>query len=127
MQTGYIRARVYTSDAQIPIENAVFTVYTGDDSNTALLGTRITDNEGNTTVIPVETPDSSLTLTPGNSNPFTTVNIRIDHPEYKTLIVIGVQIFGGQVSIQEASLIPIDRNVPTDSRAQRYDVSKQNL
>lgn len=127
MQTGYIRARVYTSDAQIPIENAIFTVYTDDNNGTVLIGTRITDIEGNTTVIPVEAPDSVLTLTPGNLNPFATVNIRIDHPEYKTLFVTGVQVFAGQVSIQEASLIPIDRNVPTDSRAQRYDVSKQNL
>lgn len=127
MQTGYIRARVYTSDAQIPIENAVFTVYTDDSHSANLIGTRITDNEGKTTVIPIETPDSYLSQNPGNPNPFTTVNIRIDHPEYKTLFVSGVQVFSGQVSIQEASLIPVDRNVPTDSRAQRYDISKQNL
>ena len=40
MQTGYIRARVYTSDSQIPIENAVFTVYTANDENKMLLGVR---------------------------------------------------------------------------------------
>ena len=127
MQIGYIKARVYTSDAQIPIKNAVFNVYTADENKYVLLGTRITDEEGHTTVIPVKTPDSSLSQYQGNADPFTTVSIRIDHPDFRTYIVNGVQVFGGQVSIQEAFLLPVDRNVSVDSRAERFDVSKQNL
>lgn len=127
MQTGYIRARVYTSDAQIPIENAVFTVYTTENGKDVLLGTRLTDVEGKTSVIPVEAPDSYLSQSQGNIAPFARVNVRIDHPEYKTVLVNDVQVFAGQVSVQEASLIPVDRNVPTDSRAQIFDVPKQNL
>lgn len=127
MQTGYIKARVYTSDAQIPIENAVFTVYKEDDGKAILLGARTTDSEGKTTVVPVEAPDSFLSQNQGNDSPFAVVSIRIDHPEYRTVYVNGVQVFAGQISIQEASMLPVDRNIPTDSRAQRFDVSKQNL
>lgn len=127
MQTGYIKARVYTSDAQIPIENAVFTVYNEEDGKTILLGARTTDSEGITSVVPVEAPDSSLSQNQGNDSPFAVVSIRIDHPEYRTVYVNGVQVFAGQIAIQEASMLPVDRNVPTDSRAQRFDVSKQNL
>ena len=127
MQTGYIKARVYTSDAQIPIGNAVFTVYKEEDVKTVLLGARTTDSEGMTTVVPVEAPDSSLSQNQGNDSPFAVVSIRIDHPEYRTVYVNGVQVFAGQISIQEASMLPVDRNGPTDSGAQRFDVSKQNL
>lgn len=127
MQTGYIRARVYTSDAQIPIENAYFSVYTEENGVNKLLGVRITDEIGNTDVIPVEAPDRNLSENEGTINPFAVVNIRIDHPEYKTYYVTGVQVFSGEVSIQEAALMPIGRNVPTDSRAERFEVTKQNL
>lgn len=127
MQIGYIKARVYTSDAQIPIQNATFSVYTAVEDKYALLGTRITDEQGQTMVIPVMTPDSSLSQYQGNTDPFTTVSIRIDHPDFRTYLVNGVQVFGGQVSIQEAFLLPVDRNVPADSRAERFDVPKQNL
>ena len=123
MEIGYIKARVYTSDAMIPIENAVFTVY----DNNVLLGTRLTGSDGQTSVIQIKTPDSSLSQYQGNSEPFSKVNIRIDHPDYRTYVVNGVQIFCGQVAIQEAFLLPIDRNVPYDSRAQSYDVANQNL
>lgn len=127
MQTGYIKAKVFTSDAQIPIENAVLTVYTSDENEIRLIGVRKSDSEGKTDVIPVEAPDSSLSQTQGNTNPFTTVNARVDHPEYRSYLVNGAQVFAGQVSIIEAQMSPVDRNVPADSRAEIFDVSKQNL
>ena len=127
MQTGYIKARVFTSDAQIPIENAVFTVYTADENETNLIGVRMSDNEGKTDVLPVEAPDSYLSQSQGNTNPFATVNARVDHPEYRSFLVNGAQVFAGQISIIEAEMTPVDRNIPADSRAQIFDVSKQNL
>lgn len=127
LQIGYIKARVYTSDAQIPIKNAVFNVFKTDGDKYTLIGTRITDEEGQTSVVPVETPDSSLSQYKGNPDPFTSVSIRIDHPDFKTYISNGVQVFGGMVSIQEAFLLPVDRNVPTDARAEVFDIPKQNL
>lgn len=127
MQTGYIKAKVFTSDAQIPIENAVLTVYTSDENETKLIGVRKSDNEGKTDVIPVEAPNSSLSQSQGNINPFATVNARVDHPEYRSFLVNGAQVFAGQISIIEAQMTPVDRNVPSDSRAEIFDVSKQNL
>ena len=127
MQKGYIKARVFTSDARIPIENAVFTVYTTDDDTTNLIGVRISDSEGKTDVIPVEAPDSSLSQSQGNINPFATVNARVDHPEYRSFLVNGAQVFAGQISIIEAEMSPVDRNVSLDDRAEIFDVPGQNL
>ena len=127
MQTGYIRARVYTSDSQIPIENAVFTVYTANDENKMLLGVRKSDYEGKTDVIPIEAPDSSLSKSQGNPLPYATVNARVDHPEYRTFLVNNAQVFAGQISVIEAEMTPVDRNVPRDSRAEIFNVPNQNL
>ena len=127
MQKGYIKARVFTSDARIPIENAVFTVYTTDDDTTNLIGVRMSDSEGKTDVIPVEAPDSSLSQSQGNINPFATVNARVDHPEYRSFLVNGAQVFAGQISIIEAEMSPVDRNVSLDDRAEIFDVPGQNL
>ena len=127
MQTGYIKARVYTSEAQIPIKDAVFNVYQNYKDKEILIGTRLTNEAGLTDVIPVAAPDSFLSESQGNYKPFAVVTVRVDHPNYKTLYVNGVQIFAGQISIQEVAMQPVDRNVPTDSRAERFDVPEQNL
>lgn len=126
MQLGYIKARIYTSDAEIPVENAHFSVY-DDTPEMRLLGSVVSDEEGNTPVIAVEAPDSYLSQSEGNALPFRSVNVRIDHPMYKTVNVKGAQIFAGQISIQETALVPIDSNVPTDSRSEDFEVSNQNL
>ena len=72
-------------------------------------------------------PDASLSQTKGNEYPFAEVNVRIDHPMSRTQYVTGVQIFAGEVSVQEAFMEPVDNNNPIDDRAQRFDISKQNL
>ncbi|MBO5743162.1 MAG: hypothetical protein J6R68_02675 [Clostridia bacterium] len=127
MQNGYLRARVYTSDSRIPIENAVFTVYTDSGEQQTLLGVRKSDTEGKTDVIVVEAPDSSLSESQGNSLPYATVNARVDHPEYRTFLVNNAQIFAGQISVIEAEMTPVDRNVPTDLRAEIFNVPEQEL
>ncbi len=127
MQKGYIKARVFTSDARIPIENAVLTVYTTDDNNTNLIGVRMSDSEGKTDVIGVDAPDSYLSESQGNISPFAVVNARVDHPEYRSFLVNGAQVFAGQISIIEAEMTPVDCNVPVDERAEIFDVPGQNL
>jgi len=127
LQLGYIKARIYTSDAQIPVKNATLSVYQKDGADEILIGVRMSDEQGNTSVIPIEAPDSYLSQNEGNYEPFVLVNLRIDHPEFKTIYVNGAQVFAGQISIQEVAMQPIDRNVPMDSRAERFDVTNQNL
>ena len=127
MQSGYIRAVVYTSDARIPIENALFTVLKNSEDTRSLVGARFTDKNGVTPVVVLDAPDAYLSQSSGNEAPYTLVDVRVDHPMYKTYYVSGVQIFAGQVSIQEAPLLPLDRNVPTDMRSERFDIPKQNL
>ncbi len=127
MQLGYIKAIVYTSEAQIPIENAVFTVSKDMGEKTQLIGIRTTDTEGKTSVIPIEAPDEKLSQNQGSVMPYAVVDIRVDHPNYRTFYVKDAQVFAGQVSIQQVPMQPLDPKIPTDQRAEKFDVSGQNL
>ena len=126
MQPGYITARVYASDAQIPVRDATFTVVSSDGENT-LFGVRITDENGKTELIKVDAPDEKLSTSPGTLEPFTRVNVRVDHPFYNTFYSEGVQIFAGSVSLQNAELIPTAPHIPYDNKANIYDVNSENL
>jgi len=125
VQTGYITARVYTSGARIPVRGATFAVVSADGTN-ALLGIRFTDENGKTELVSVEAPDASLSVTPGNKNPFTLVNVRIDHPDFKSYFVGGVQIFAGQISVVDAELLPTAEHIPNDSKAEVFDTNYPN-
>ncbi len=127
MQLGYIMARVYTSEAEIPIEGAVFTVESPMPGDKYLYGVRTTDETGKTSLIPIEAPDAALSKTPGNALPYATVNVRISHPEYATKYITGVQIFAGQVSVQQAPMLPIDSEVSPEEKTEIYDIPESNL
>lgn len=127
MQLGYIVARVFSSNAQIPISNASLTVISEKDGETKLLGSRVTDRNGKTDPIPIEAPDKSLSMTAGNDNPFTVVDLKIYHPDYSTFYVKNAQVFAGEVSVQDAEMLPINEYTAAENRIRTYDVSKQDL
>ena len=126
MQLGYIVARAYTSDAQIPIANATFTVVTTDNESPEILGIRITDKNGKTEPIPIEAPDEILSTTPENETPYTVVNVRLDHPEYKSYYVEGVQVFAGQVSLINAPMIPTAPHILYNKKSDSFDTNSPN-
>ena len=127
LEIGYISARVYTSDAELPIEGALFSVTSLNNNVHNLIGMRISDENGKTEPIEVESPDSSLSQSPGNSKPYTTVNIRVDHPDFKTFQVEGVQVFAGETSIQDAPMIPTTYDIDYNQKSDIYDIEPNNL
>lgn len=122
---GFITARVFTSRGQIPIEGASLVVETSD--NSSILGARITDENGHTVPVRVQTPPAADSLTPGGGAAFASVNLRISHPMYYTFYVRDAQVFEGQISIQPAELIPIEENDRVPFRLGDFLVTPQNL
>lgn len=126
---GSVIARVYTSDAYLPLRNApvTFTQQMPDQSE-KLLAVRLTDQSGLTAPVFIDTPDLSQSLTPGASSPpYTVIRIRVEYPGYSSLLVEGVQIFSGIETIQSLQLRPLSlaqfqSNVPTV-----YHPAYQNL
>lgn len=122
---GFITARVFTSRGQIPISGASVVVETSDGSS--ILGARITDDDGLTMPVRIETPAKDTSTQPGVENPFTSVNIRISHPMYYTYYVRDAQVFEGQTSVQVAELLPIEENDRAPFRLGEFFVTPQNL
>ncbi len=127
MAIGYINVRVTTSRALYPLEDAFVSVTKNEQDKVSLLGFRVTDKDGKTETIIVETPDIELSQQPNNSNSFTSCNIRIDHPQYYSLIINDVQIFAENITLQEVELIPLEENATINSRIKSINIPAQNL
>ena len=106
---GSVIARVYTSDAYLPLANVPVTfTKVAPDGKRTLLAVRMTDSSGLTAPIYVDTPDPAASLTPGAAlQPYATVNISASYPHYNSLTAEGVQIFPGVETIQGLQLRPV--------------------
>ena len=62
---GTLIAQVYTSRAQLPIENAVVTVLKDNgEGQTEVIANRLTNSSGRTTPVVIDTPELSLSQNP---------------------------------------------------------------
>ena len=127
MSTGTISARVFTSTAEIPIQNAGVGITQRTDSGKRLVGYRFSDENGKTEPIAIETPGAELSRVPGNGTPYSVVDVKIVHPAYETIIIENVQIFPGVDTIQTAQMIPIGESPLLIEESEIFDVTSQNL
>ncbi len=126
---GFVIARVYTSDAYLPLRNApvTFTQVLPDQSE-KLLAVRLTDQSGLTSPILIDTPDLSQSLTPGASlPPYAIIRIRVEYPGYSSLLVEGVQVFPGVETVQSLQLRPLSMAQFQSDTPTIYHPSHQNL
>lgn len=124
---GSVIARVYTSDAYIPLRGipVTFTLVLPDGTR-QLLAVRRSDSSGLTEPLPIDTPDVSTSLTPGASlRPYATVDISADAPGYGSIEAKGVQIFPGVETIQGLQLRP--RPTSTGFYGETVENGSQNL
>ena len=125
-ESGYFTARVYTSKGEIPISEASVVIESYDSR--AILGARVTDDNGRINPIAISTPKKSESQSPGaDEQPFTTVNVRISHPRYYTYYIRNAQVFEGETSIADAELVPIDYSQEYPFRGYDFTVTPQNL
>ncbi len=119
-EIGFLAVTVRTSNGAIPIENAKVSIYEnydngGANSNGHLIYSLRTNNFGQTEKIALPTKSMSLSLEPGNLQPFTSYNIFVSSEGYFDSDVINVPIFQGVTSLQPINLIPVSEFAnPTD-------------
>ncbi len=126
-ENGYLAVRVYTSQAQLPIEGATVTVTRPTPNGTKLLATRITDRSGNIAPVAIETPDREESLQAGIRIPFASVDITADYPGYERILVENAQIFSGVLSQQNLELIPIEERPEVFNMTEVFQVTSQEL
>lgn len=126
-QNGYVSARIYTSRGRLPIMGAVMTVISDKTDPPSLLGKRTTDKNGLTTSVAVSAPDEFLSEEPGNDTPFSTVDIRIDHPRYYTVFINDAQVFANRTTLVDMGLVPLIENEATNNMTEEFKETPQNL
>lgn len=113
--TGTIILNVYTSNARIPVEGSSV-VFRQQNAPGALLGFRTTDQSGITSPLSIATADLSYSQSPAPSQqPWTGINLRVEHPLFERVLLEGVQIFPGITTLQNVSLIPLGALDPNQS------------
>lgn len=125
---GYITTNVYTAREVIPISGASVLITKKNGSGEELIGFRMTDVDGKTESVEVDTPESALSTEPGNETPFSVFDIMIEHPLYYPVVIRDAQVFGGEVTWQNVEMIPLSAN-PSPYRDDIEDitVTPQNL
>ncbi len=127
MQNGFLTARIYTSRGNLPVAEAIVTVSQTEGGRTNIIAKRTTDKNGQIAPITISAPDKSLSLEPGDSDVFSVVDVRVDHPMYYTVVIKNVQIFAGETTVVDTPLIPLPDNQRNDEMADEFVESPQNL
>lgn len=116
-QSGSISVRVFTGRAQIPLPGSTVTISRRNpNGKQTLLALRVTNENGEILPILVPTPSLQSSESPGTRFPFTSLDIRVNHPAYQMELIEDVQVFPGILSIQNVQLIPLyEHAVPRDT------------
>lgn len=127
MNTGNLTFRVYTSDADLPVEGATVLIRQ-QQSPGRLLGIRVTGSSGETDPLVVETPGAALSQSPENTiQPWTGLNVIVEHPDYERVTLQGLQVFPGIETVQTIRLIPLRRFDPAGSGQEDFSFTPQPI
>lgn len=126
---GTIIARVFTSNARIPLRGAAVVFYRTDASGVReLLGLRLTNYDGMTDPLTVETPDlDSADISSAGKAPYAQLDVFTDLNGYDRVLVRGAQIFTGIQTLQDVQLIPTALLPELYDRTEVIDTPAQTL
>lgn len=126
---GTLMIRVYTSKAQLPVEDATVVVTREARGNKyELIMVQSTDRNGMLPPISVPTPPKweSTEPVPG-MKPFAVCQVWAEHSGYAILMVDGVQVFPGVETIQDMPLLPLSEGETSFQSREQWDIPPQNL
>ena len=125
---GTLKVRVYTSEAQIPLEGATVVVTApGGGKKERLVSVQVTDRSGMVKPIFLDTPGLEASEMPTlgeRREPYALCSVWAEHPGYALLKVEQVQIFPGVETLQEMELIPLGMD---ESSLENRDVRPGSL
>ena len=130
--TGTLSVRVYTSQAQIPLEGATVVVAApGEEGKWKLLSLQNTDSSGLIRPVTIDAPalgeSTSPGGLPGDGAPFARCSVWAEEPGYAMLQVENVQIFPDVETVQDMELVPLPQGLCSLQQRDSRDVSAQSL
>ena len=128
MQKGRLLVRTYIANMLIPIRDVRVTVTENTENGEEILAFRLTDENGKTEIIEIDTPDIELSLDQNNTEKtFKSVNIKVEKEGFVIFIIKNVQIFADRLSEQNIEMIPLPEKSEYDEFSNTYTVTPQNL
>ena len=128
MQYGTVQVHTYASRANLPLEGTTVLLTRRDENgNDILIGRQTTDRNGNTEPVQIKAPPLSDSLSPGDRQAFSYVDITADLPRYERIVIRDVQVFPGIVSLQAIRMIPVSGLSPEAGTSEEYTVTPQPL
>ena len=126
---GTVVVRLSTSSARIPLQGATVTITKRlPGSKTQLLAVRVTNFDGLTDPVAIETPPRAERRSDQNTSvPYAVIDIRAEHLGFDRVIVQNAQVFPDTETRQELSLIPTPELPSSFDRTETFVVPPQNL
>jgi len=128
LQKGSLLVRTYVANMLAPVSGARVTVTEDSDNGAKIIAFRLTDENGKTDIVDIETPDMELSLNRDNTEkPFKKVNVKVEKEGFVIFIIKDVQIFANRLSEQNIGMIPLPEKSDYDEFSNTYTVTPQNL
>ena len=109
---GQLRVSAVSSQGNVPVNDATIEIsYTGESGN--VIETLQTDANGNSQTVDLDAPPVEYSLEPGDNQPYSEYDIRINAPGYDEVLISGVQILSGQLGLSNVRMTPTtNENAP---------------
>ncbi len=122
---GYIQARAFASNAQIPLRDVAVVVTAPDETAIAM---RVTDRSGLISVIEIPAPNLSESQEPGaEEKPYALVNMYAYRNGFGPFESRNIQVFAGTTTFQDIKLIPLSQLPRGEEDSMNVDTPPQNL
>lgn len=128
-RSGKLGVQVFASRAQIPVEGATVAItQKAANGKQRVLSLQETDRNGSIRPITVPTPDTAQSTSPnGGAEPFVRCDIWVEHEGYEVMLIEDVQVFPGEVSLQQVELSPLVRGEAWTDRTEVRTIPAQTL
>lgn len=128
-QSGSLGVRVFASRAQLPVEGATVVItQKANNGKYRVLSLQETDRNGSIRPITVPTPPVGESTSPNiGAVPFARCDIWVEHEDYELVVIEDVQVFPGEVSLQQVELDPLVRGEGWTQQTQVRPIPAQTL
>ena len=124
-ENGYITARAYMSEAQLPLSNVAVTIVSSDGTAIAM---RLTDRNGLITPIEGPVPDKAESQEPEpGEKPFTAVNLYARLKGYEQIEAENLQVFADTTTNQDLEMNSLSELPGQWDQAEIFNTPPQNL
>ncbi len=107
---GFLVVQVTTASSAIPLEGATVIISRDEPESVDVLYQLRSGSDGRTERVELSAPPRIDSQRPSAEPPYTTYNIEVRMPQYRTAQYRAVPIFDGITSMQQADLVPLPEN-----------------